>query len=612
MKHSLLLAAALLAATAVTPTRVQAYTTDDLDGKLVMWTSQGSYLELSRPNESGWFHFEKIDDTRMKLCGFPNETQGNLTCTLQNGNTIVIPLNNGSYGQTYTGGQGNYPWEVYRGSIDDISNYYQYVNGYGYFTTVSYHIDQESSWVGTLQDNDGTLNLTFPVVTGQWTIIADENSEYVPHIYAGINAIIVEANAIETMTDTDNEVESSYAKVVRRNDKSISFFNFGAAGLAINTYTLNGTPGVLQKITSTIDGTYDPANHTVTLPRQQALQNQIGGMPDEYYGYANDFGPEVFEFAKQGKVTITPTEPVKVYFQGDANGGNINGTYVDAFRHTGANRWDVDDHGQLLTQEVTTYTFPTVWQVYEGEESDCSDSNFRYKSVIEVEGDTLTLAMDNDLQRYGFDTTNGLYVGGKLHITAHPETFDHAELWLAPGIENDIDGQTLDDNSGLKNAINITSNVCDYYWDQTGLPRPASDDPYMTNPDFVQALRGVLMTAPDADGYIHYNQSVPYASLPKTGGLSLAPAVVGGTTLGSGSGYSVFAKVYYKAATGLEPSFHGLASIERTTGIDNVELYDNDAPVEYYNLQGQRILNPAAGQVLIQRQGTRASKVLYR
>lgn len=47
------------------------------------------------------------------------------------------------------------------------------------------------------------------------------------------------------------------------------------------------------------------------------------------------------------------------------------------------------------------------------------------------------------------------------------------------------------------------------------------------------------------------------------------------------------------------------------TGLNDLDIDTATAPVEYYNLQGQRVLNPAAGQRLIRRQGTTATKVLY-
>lgn len=50
------------------------------------------------------------------------------------------------------------------------------------------------------------------------------------------------------------------------------------------------------------------------------------------------------------------------------------------------------------------------------------------------------------------------------------------------------------------------------------------------------------------------------------------------------------------------------------SGIDSIvtDTVDENAPVEYYNLQGLRINEPAAGQIVIRRQGSKVSKVLVR
>lgn len=55
-----------------------------------------------------------------------------------------------------------------------------------------------------------------------------------------------------------------------------------------------------------------------------------------------------------------------------------------------------------------------------------------------------------------------------------------------------------------------------------------------------------------------------------------------------------------------------LTSYKVVTSIDDVIADDTDvdAPVEYYNLQGQRIYNPRSGNVVIRRQGSKVTKVL--
>lgn len=48
-----------------------------------------------------------------------------------------------------------------------------------------------------------------------------------------------------------------------------------------------------------------------------------------------------------------------------------------------------------------------------------------------------------------------------------------------------------------------------------------------------------------------------------------------------------------------------------TTAIDLPAIDNSDAPVEYFNLQGQPVATPADGQLVIKRQGSDVSKILY-
>lgn len=51
---------------------------------------------------------------------------------------------------------------------------------------------------------------------------------------------------------------------------------------------------------------------------------------------------------------------------------------------------------------------------------------------------------------------------------------------------------------------------------------------------------------------------------------------------------------------------------EDTTGVEDMTVADENAPVEYYNLQGIRISEPAAGSMVIRRQGNTVTKVLVK
>lgn len=65
-------------------------------------------------------------------------------------------------------------------------------------------------------------------------------------------------------------------------------------------------------------------------------------------------------------------------------------------------------------------------------------------------------------------------------------------------------------------------------------------------------------------------------------------------------------------------SFHGFLTsfklpVSATTGVTAVEAESNsDAAVEYFNIQGMRIANPAAGQLVIRRQGNKVEKLVIR
>ncbi len=49
-----------------------------------------------------------------------------------------------------------------------------------------------------------------------------------------------------------------------------------------------------------------------------------------------------------------------------------------------------------------------------------------------------------------------------------------------------------------------------------------------------------------------------------------------------------------------------------TSGINNITVDMQNAPVEYFNLQGMRVDTPAAGQIVIKRQGNKATKIVVK
>ena len=55
--------------------------------------------------------------------------------------------------------------------------------------------------------------------------------------------------------------------------------------------------------------------------------------------------------------------------------------------------------------------------------------------------------------------------------------------------------------------------------------------------------------------------------------------------------------------------------VQLPENFDSVETIigeDSNAPVKYYNIQGVRVLNPQPGQLVIKKQGNKATKLIVR
>lgn len=91
----------------------------------------------------------------------------------------------------------------------------------------------------------------------------------------------------------------------------------------------------------------------------------------------------------------------------------------------------------------------------------------------------------------------------------------------------------------------------------------------------------------------------------------IADADLTGTTDKEGNADFKIKVVWHSGVMGdmdIDVTFTGK---QENSGIENVEAVDNDAPVEYYNLQGVRVADPTPG-LYIRRQGNNVSKVIIR
>ena len=72
---------------------------------------------------------------------------------------------------------------------------------------------------------------------------------------------------------------------------------------------------------------------------------------------------------------------------------------------------------------------------------------------------------------------------------------------------------------------------------------------------------------------------------------------------------------YTNIAPANEPAEYQLPALylkDKSDAINEVNVDNSNAPVEYFNLQGMRINEPAAGQIVIRRQGNQVSKIFVK
>lgn len=158
------------------------------------------------------------------------------------------------------------------------------------------------------------------------------------------------------------------------------------------------------------------------------------------------------------------------------------------------------------------------------------------------------------------------------------------------------------------NAVLFEKSVAGFAYSQLGI---TSFYCYNTLGTYYQQYRGQYSPTEIVNTLGAY---IPLTTF-KDGVVSLGSKVVDG-------------KITYDANFGLQTATDGgrvwqdnsgnlvnmTAAIYFPEGFDAVEEIisdNNSAKAEYFNLQGARILNPEAGQILIKRQGTKVEKVVY-
>lgn len=610
MKKLLLLA---LAALTLLPARaINAY---DLDGKIMAVRFGGNDAQLGAPARTLTCEIEATGNTSFLLKGFFDldfeEYPGagtyknvkiDMPCTI-NTSTNAITLSNGTistngysvsfvpftFGASYPNGYYNYNW-YYGGYYWD----YDTNNHKAYRfdpTTSKTHFTSSKSYQ--------SVNLS---TNKQWAFTHTDNvfclkaDGYYPVLYNNVILTLIENNAIAIEYDKDGNACDSYKMRVDKSGNTASFQNLYNLGnnYSYNTYYTSGN----NYIACDYFNNYTKANNATsngTLTsfwKEGTISGNSISIPagvvqaEMDYSYEDNEGIPMWG---ANNILISRQDLARVPYTltGKHTGSNftpITGKYCDGeVKHTSTLKWDEKSGGDLVTYEYNeayelgeAYLYLTAPNSYYRS----GDIYEATKTLIMVDPKEVTLDVDLQINRFGSDTQNGVYVNATIKPNKNTHNVDHYELMMVPGKYSTVKHPSFVHcpNNGHVQGQSMHDEKYDFF-NEGGLHPLAA-----TNA---------------VDDNITLSKLVPYEDIQNP---SANPA-----------DYSFFVKAVY--TNGLEHTFHALATSPITTGIDDLVIggdSDEEAEKVYFSLDGREVRGELTPGVYVCKQGKKATKVVIK
>lgn len=428
---------------------------------------------------------------------------------------------------------------------------------------------------------DSGYELTFSMVedvdynTRKVTILADGSYPY----YDRYVVRTYKDNSTASWNGDDGTDSWTFTDVPMRTEltggKNIAITNFLAKGCAVKFGT-SGATATFGNVTGTYASGQD-GKYNVTLPRQE-FQSALGRCT--YYLSGNLVSGKITESRWFLPATYDGLR-VPFYLGGATNTDPVTGTITpgdEAQHDAGTCPW-VSNGGTRTTaakgyMELDAFTMASA----DPATYDYTETTTDWCGWVDMDA---TLSVGLKLNLFGAKPENGVYVNGAVINAKNTAFVDNYEVYMIPGNLKSYTEGTVDADDGLQDAMYLGSVIDRPYatdWMPTGA-KPATDDREFT-----------------------FNYLVP------------ADKIVGMDQWGDATpAYTFFLKANY-ANPDLTPTFHALTyrsiNVKNFAGVNDITADDADsqAPVIYYNLQGQIVDTPTVGQLVIKRQGSRAEK----
>lgn len=451
------------------------------------------------------------------------------------------------------------------------------------------YVPTYGNWEGTITYNPEFEGYT--ISFGRFALIYDGNTIYgyedadpALHYYNSLTIYTYKSNVIVTDEAWDDqsdsfdtlEKERYYHARIMVKDGNAYILNFSNDGYGLTT---NGTPQLI-KLDYYSDGdfgiNYTRAGAGVRGPDINSYAEWTGiYLNYVYVGHDNryDFGEE-FYATPEPYVGHVPTHN---HWAHHVNGGTLETISGDLLP------WD----------DYTTYNLNyKFW-------------NYAIKNTKMYWGDIITpeIQIEMDDAGYAVNSEDGLYVSGTIKpVNIHPEVeqyIDHYELYVADEAHSTVSNKATNNETGLSRGFNIHNEEFEVGYEQ-------------------EKSRAAATAGPTDE--IKFQKLIRPENLP--------------ADFNYNPGHTLFVKTYYKAGSGLTPSFHALTPLNNTTtGIDEIAPADNvsvvagegvikvsgaEGTVEVYNAAGVQVyagtdneIAVAAGLYIV-KAGNKATKVVVR
>lgn len=526
---------------AAMPFQSNAITVDDLDGKGIAYIHNGTDCQFGAPVWHSGGYLKKNANGGLDIVGFMSDYI--VPCTLSN-NKLTINCTG-----TFKSINGDKPALKIMDADGDatqlrLNGQYVYSNIYDQYTTASI----TSNAYESVEDSNGFSGYRFRF-SGIYSL---QITGYIPEFPGYIDIFVYDTNATAKMYQNGNVVKT-YNVAIEEDGNNLTiknYFNMGA-----HFHNTFGSTSLQSSVRNWVYGTVDD-NGNCTLN----WDYMGGSVLATAYGYQTNIRDRYGNYWEGWMFSRANITTYHTYLASDYDSSsspkfkNITGKRINAgklsHRKHEVNRWSVNDGGAVTTHQLESiYKFGQSrrYSTLTGTYTDHVDSIV----ITANNGGDCTHDVKMQINEFDFNPRNGHL---KTTVTTHShknfDNVDYYDLYIVPGT------YTSAADAGFKHHFEKGH-------EDAALVKAGCIDTAMEDGEIIT---NYITVAP------HTNDALKGLGLEDVAALDDDPEPVK-------KPYTLFLKAHYKPETGLEPTFHALATQLTTTGLEDLEAKSEEAAI---------------------------------